>query len=105
MLERSVLFMRVAIWLAGIRQVVVVVVLTPDVMFEMDVGSVILLNAPAVTFEIVEGSTMVVLETAVEFDIFPRHAGGGVGMSELRLTRLRGLAVETADSASNERSP
>ncbi len=82
MLERSVLFIRVGSMLAGIRQVVVVVVLTPDVTSEIDVGSVrLVVFAPAVTFEIVEGSTMVVLEPAVEFDIFPIHAGGGVGMS------------------------
>lgn len=82
MLERSVLFIRAEIWLAGIRQVVVVVVLTPDVRFERDVASVrLVLFAPAVTFEIIEGSVMVVLETTVEPDIFPIHAGGGVGKS------------------------
>lgn len=81
-LERSVLFIRVWSLLAGIRQVVVVVVLTPDVTFEMDVGSVRLAVFPsAVMFEIVGGSIMVAFETAVEFAIFPIHAGGGIGMS------------------------
>jgi hypothetical protein len=62
MLEKSVLFMSVENWLAGIRQVVVVVVLMPDVTFEMYVVSVRLaLYAPAVTFETAEGSVMVLL--------------------------------------------
>jgi hypothetical protein len=58
MLERSVLFIRIGSWLAGIRQVVVVT-LTPDVTY---VGSVrLVVYAPAVSFEIVAGSKMVVL--------------------------------------------
>ena len=62
MLEISVLFMSVGSWIAGIRQVVVVVVLTPDVTFEMSEGSVRLaLYAPAVTFEIAEESILVLL--------------------------------------------
>ena len=62
MLEKSVLFMSAESWLAGIKQVVVVVVLPPDVTFEMYVASVRLaLSAPAVTFEMVEGSAMVLL--------------------------------------------
>jgi len=105
MLERSVLFKSVESWLAGIRQVVVVVS-TPDVTFETFVASVRLaLDAPAVTFEIAEESVMVLLLTAAELEGFPIHAGGGVGISELRLARLIGLAVETADSTSKEKSP
>ena len=58
------------------------VVLTPDVTFEMSEGSVRLaLYAPAVTFEIAEESILVLLWTAVEFEVIPIHAGGGVGMS------------------------
>jgi hypothetical protein len=61
MLERSVLFMSVGNWLAGIRQVVVVV-LTPDVTFEMYVESVrLVLYAPAVTLEITDESVVVLL--------------------------------------------
>jgi hypothetical protein len=55
-LERSVLFIRVGSWLAGNRQVVVVVALTPD---ESYVGSVrLVVYALAVSFEIAAGSVV-----------------------------------------------
>ena len=54
MLERSVLFMRVGSWPAGITHVVVVVLPTSDATY---VGNVILaVYAPDVSFEIVAGS-------------------------------------------------
>jgi len=80
MLERSVLFIRVGSWLAGITHVIVVVLATSDATFVVSVKLAV--YAPEVSFEIVAGS-----------------------MSQLRLTTLIGLAVETADSASNEKSP